>query len=86
MNNPNQNDKTANTQKDVPAQQQRGQSSPSDSKNTQKDAPAQQQQGQSSPSDSKNTQQGGTEDKSRTDVKKGTDAGAHADHSTKTAK
>ena len=84
MNNPNQNEKTANTQKDVPAQQQQGQSSPSDSTNTQKDAPAQQQQGQSSPSDSKNTQQGGTEDKSRTDVKKSTDVGA--DHSNKTAK
>lgn len=84
MNNPNQNEKAANTQKDVPAQQQQGQSSPSDSKNTQKDAPAQQQQGQSSPSDSKNTQQGGTEDKSRTDVKKSTDVGA--DQSNKTAK
>lgn len=85
MNNPNQNEKAANTQKDAAGhQQQQGQSSPSDSKNTQKDAPAQQQQGQSSPSDSKNTQQGGTEDKSRTDVKKSTDVGA--DQSNKTAK
>lgn len=64
MNNPKQNEKTASTQKDVPAQQQQGQSS----------------------SDSKNTQQGGTDDKNKTEIKKGADAGTAADAAAKTSK